>query len=67
MKVYFYRGMSIMTNPIENGFKWTVFEIDDIFSNSLDDIKNQIDKHLGGFATSRIPKRNKTRKELSND
>lgn len=56
-----------MTNPIENGFKWTVFEIDDIFSNSLDDIKNQIDKHLGGFATSRIPKRNKTRKELSND
>jgi hypothetical protein len=56
-KIHFYRGITIMKNSINNGYKWTTFEIDDIYSNSIDDMKNKIDKNLGGYATSKVPKR----------
>lgn len=45
-----------MTNSLDNGYKWTTLELD-IFSNSINDIKNKIDNNLGGYATGRKPKR----------
>lgn len=37
--------------------KWVTFEHNSIKGKTLDDIKNNIDKHVGGHPTAIIPKR----------
>lgn len=48
-----------MLNTINQEGKWMVYEINDCYANSIDEIKNKIDKNLGGFATGKKPKRMK--------
>ncbi|MFS0643737.1 hypothetical protein [Siminovitchia sp. 179-K 8D1 HS] len=55
-KIHFYRGEIIMLNTFNDKGKWTVYELN-LYADSLDEIKNKIDKNLGGYATNKKPKR----------
>ena len=57
-KIYHYRGFMIIPNKYEdNKMKRTTFDSSDIFGKTLNDIKNNIDKHIGGHPTAKISKR----------
>lgn len=56
LPIYFYRDYLIMrNNDIEKKCKWVTYENGDIRGNTLDEIKNNIDKHVGGHPTRVIP------------
>lgn len=53
-RIYFYRG-NIIT-PYKKG--WFSRSGDLNIYKTINDAKNAIDKHLGGFPTAKVPKRN---------
>jgi len=57
--MYFYRGFFLRRNTIvNNGKKWIASEGEkDIFGQTLNETKNNIDDYVGGHPTAKIPKR----------
>ena len=60
-KVYTHRGYVIILNTEnheqDKTKKWIGIDGNTFYGKSIDNVKYQIDKYLGGYATDKIPKR----------